>query len=278
MTLRAPIACLFAVALVAAAGQSLAQPAGEIPDELEGVGIEEHLGEQVERDIPFTDETGAPVSLGDYFDGERPVVVAFVYHNCPMLCSLVLDGMTEAVRATTLDLGDDYQVLAVSFDPRDTPERAADVEARYAKLVGDVAASGLHFLTGAPSSIERATGDLGFHFKWNERQQEFAHNAALFFLSPNGTITRVLYGIEFPPADFRAALLEAGEGTIGSPVDQLLLYCFVYDPDAGGYVLSAQRAMKVGGLLTVLLLGGFLFFFWRRESKKRPEPAAMTGP
>ncbi len=278
MLLRASIACLLAVALAGASGQVIAQPAGEIPDEFAGVGIEEHLGERVDPGLSFAEADGSPVTLGDYFDGERPVVVAFVYHNCPMLCSLILDGMTEAIRESSLALGEDYQALAVSFDPRDTPAKAAEVRDRYAALVADGAADGLHFLTGSPESIERITEALGFGFKWNERQQEFAHSAGLFFLSPDGTLTRVLYGIEFPPADFRTALLEAGDGTIGSPVDQLLLYCFVYDPDAGGYVLHAQNAMKVAGLLTVVLLGGFLFFFWRRESKKQPEPIPVTGP
>ncbi len=278
-TLRTLIARLCVVALLAAAGQVIAQPTGELPDEFEGVGIEERLGETVSPALPFTASDGTPVTLGDYLDGERPVVVAFVYHNCPMLCSLILDGMTEAIRESSVELGEDYQALAVSFDAGDTPERAAEVKARYAGLVGDGAEDGLHFLTGSPPSIDRLTGELGFGFRWNERQQEFAHSAGLFFLSPEGRLTRVLYGIEFPASDFRAAVLEAGEGRVGSPVDQLLLYCFVYDPDAGSYVLHAQNAMKVGGLLTILLLGGFLLFFWRRESNKRPVfGETVTGP
>ncbi len=276
--LRALIACFVAVACCAAAGPVIAQPADDLPDEFEGVGIEERLGETVSLDLPFVNASGTPVTLGDYFDGERPVVMAFVYHNCPMLCSLILDGMTEALRETRLDLGDDYQVLAVSFDPRDTPERAAEVKERYAALAGEGATEGMHFLVGEQASIDQLTEEVGFGFKWNERQREFAHSAGLFFLSPEGTVTRVLYGIEFPPSDFRVAALEASNGTIGSPVDQLLLYCFVYDPDAGSYVLHAQNAMKVGGVLTIILLGGFLFFFWRRESKGHIEAAPQTSP
>ncbi len=271
-TLRSLIACLFAVAVLAAAGRSVAQTPGEIPDELAGVGIEEHLGATVSPDIAFVDSDGNAVTLGDYFDGERPVVMAFVYHNCPMLCSLILDGMTQAMREADLDLGEDYQALAISFDPRDTPEKAAAVKERYlSRFDGADAAEGVHFLTGSQESIDRVTQEIGFGFAWNERQQEFAHTAAVYFLSPEGTITRYLYGIEFPPRDFRTALLEASDGRIGSPVDQLILYCFQYDPDAGGYVLHAVNAMKVGGLLTLILLGGFLLFFWHRERTKRDD-------
>jgi protein SCO1/2 len=186
-----------------------------------------------------------------------------------MLCSLILDGTTTAMLEAGLDLGEDYQALAVSFDPRDTPERAADVRERYlARFDGAQAAEGLHFLTGTQENIDRITEEIGFGFEWNERQQEFAHTAAVYFLSPDGVITRYLYGIEFPSRDFRTAVLEASNGTVGSPLDQLILYCFQYDPDAGSYVLHATNAMKVGGLLTLILLGGFLLFFWRRESTK----------
>ena len=268
-TARYLIACLFAVAVLVAAGRSVAQTPGEIPDELAGVGIEEHLGETLSADIPFVDSEGNAVTLGDYFDGDRPVALAFVYHNCPMLCSLILDGMTSGMLASELDLGEDYQALAVSFDPRDTPERAAEVKARYLeRFDGARAAEGFHFLTGSQESIDRITDEIGFGFAWNERQQEFAHTAAVYFISPEGTITRYLYGIEFPARDFRTALLEASDGRVGSPLDQLILYCFQYDPDAGSYVLHATNAMKVGGLLTLILLGGFLMFLWRRERTK----------
>ena len=131
------------------------------------------------------------------------------------------------------------------------------------------AAEGFHFLTGSQENIDRITDEIGFGFEWNERQQEFAHTAALYFISPDGTITRYLYGIEYYPKDVRTALLEASNGRIGSPLDQLILYCFQYDPDAGSYVLHATNAMKVGGLLTIILFGGFLLFFWRRERRRR---------
>lgn len=278
-TLRFFFACLIAATVMAATGRVAAQAPGEVPNELDGVGIEEHLGEAVSPDITFVDSDGQAVTLGDYFDGERPVVMAFVYHNCPMLCSLILDGMTAAMRETGLDLGQDYQALAVSFDPRDTPERAADVRARYLERFDDPdAAEALHFLTGSQANIDRVTDEIGFEYEWNERQQEFAHTAALYFLSPDGTITRYLYGIGFQPKDVRTALLEASDGRIGSPLDQLILYCFQYDPTAGSYVLHATNAMKVAGLLTILLLGGFLLFFWRRENRRNAPDEALAAP
>ena len=274
LTLRTLLALLVTVAL-GAAGPAAAQATGGLAGELEGVGITERLGEIIPADIPMVDEAGRPVTLGDYFDGERPVVVAFVYHNCPMLCSLILDGVTQAMRDTRLGLGEDYQALAISFDPEDTPERAADAKTSYLTRLGEQpkAAEGWHFLTGTEADIARAADAFGFGFKWNERQQEYAHSAAAFFTSPDGKLTRVLYGIEFPPRDFRRALLEASEGTIGSPIEQLILYCFQYDPNAGSYVLHAMNAMKVGGALTLLVLGGFLLFLWKRE---RPRAEARA--
>lgn len=257
-----------------------AQRAAALEAELEGVGITERLGETVPADLALVDEAGNAVTLGDYFDGERPVVVAFVYHSCPMLCSLILDGVTRAMRETNLRLGGDYQALAISFDHEDTPERAAAAKARYLERLPDQpgAAAGWHFLTGTEEEVARVTDAFGFGFRWNERQQEYAHSAAAFFVSPEGELTRALYGIEFAPQDFRTALLEASEGRIGSPVDQLILYCFQYDPSVGSYVLHAQNAMKVGGVLTVLLLGAFLAFFWRRERRREEQGRPVTAP
>lgn len=271
--LRVISICLIVGALWAAGAQPLAQPAGEIPDPFAGVGVTERLGEALPADARLVDDAGRSVTLGEFFDGDRPTVVAFVYHSCPMLCSLILDGVTRAMRETDLQLGTDYQALAISFDPEDTPDRAAHAKELYVGRLPDqpVAAEGWHFLTGTEEDIARVTEAFGFGFAWNERQQEYAHSAAAFFVSPSGTLTRVLYGIEFPPRDFRTALLEASEGRIGSPVDQLILYCFPYNPEAGSYTLHAANAMKVGGVFTLILIGGFLLFFWSRE-RHREEP------
>ena len=272
-SLRVLSVCLLVGALWAAAGRPMAQPTGEVPDPFAGVGVTERLGEVIPAEARLVDEAGRSVALGEYFDGERPLVVAFVYHSCPMLCSLILDGVTRAMRETNLRLGTDYQALAISFDPEDTPERAAHAKELYVGRLPDQpeAAEGWHFLTGTEAEIARVAEAFGFGFAWNERQQEYAHSAAAFFVSPSGKLTRVLYGIEFPPRDFRTALLEASEGRIGSPVDQLILYCFPYNPDAGSYTLHAMNAMKVGGVFTLILIGGFLLFFWSRE-RRREEP------
>ena len=279
-TLRALPMVLAAVALWAAAGTGAAQPADGLDDELAGVGITERLGEQMPEDVVLRDETGREVRLGDYFDGERPVVVTFVYHSCPMLCSLILDGATRAMRENDLALGEDYQALAISFDARDTPAAAKGAKDLYVSRLAEQpgASPNWHYLTADEESIARVTDAFGFGFAWNERQQEYAHSAAAFFVSPEGELTRVLYGLEFHPQDFRTAILEAGEGRIGSPVDQLILYCFQYDPESGSYALHAQNAMKVGGLLTVVLLGGFLLFFWRREGYREERERTVTVP
>ena len=275
---------LMSAAVLAAAGRGVAQPAGELPSEIQDVGVTERLGESVALGTPFTNSAGEAVTLGDYFDGERPVVLVFAYHSCPMLCSLILDATTAAMAEADLDLGEDYRVVAVSFDPADTPERAAAAKERYVRRLDDAdAAAAYAFLTGSADAIARLTGDVGFRYEWVERQQEFAHTASLIFLSPEGEVTRYLYGIEYPARDFRTAVLEAGQGRIGSPVDQLILYCFAYDPDAGSYVLHATNAMKVAGLATVLLLGLGLLFFWRREGQGNraalgDDAGAVTAP
>jgi protein SCO1 len=233
-----------------------------------GIGVEEQLGETIDLSTPFVDHRGRHVTLQDYVQGDVPLLITFVYHNCPMLCSLVLDGLTSTLRETTLTLGTEYRTLAISIDPNDTPELSGPAHERYARRVAEVGdPEAMTFLTGTQESIDRITGATGFRYEWVEDQQEFAHTATLVFVSPAGQITRYLYGIQYPPADVRRSLVEAGEGTIGSTLDQLFLYCFVYDPDKGGYVLHATNAMKLGALLTLIILAGSLLAFWRRESR-----------
>jgi protein SCO1 len=236
-------------------------------EDFAGIGVDEHLGDAIDLSIPFLDHAGNPVTLADFVEGDRPVVLSFVYHSCPMLCSIVLDGLTTTLRETRLTLGNDYRVIAVSIDPRDTPERAAAARDRYLRqLAADAAPEAYAFLTGTQESITSLTEAVGFRYEWVERRQEFAHPATLVFLSPAGVITRYLYGLQFPAVDFRRAVVEAGEGTVGSAMDQLLLYCFMWDGERGGYVLHATNAMKVGGLLTLFALLTTLLIFWRREA------------
>jgi protein SCO1 len=247
-------------------------------EDFAGIGVDERLGDTVPTDIRLVDRHGAPVSLGDAFDGERPSVLVFAYHDCPMLCSLVLNAVTKAVRESTLALGPDYRVLVVSIDPADGPEQSSAAHARYAAYFDDPAAAEAYaFLTAEEAEIRRLTDAVGFRYEWVESRQEWAHAAVAIFLSPKGTVTRYLYGLDFPARDFRTAVLEAGEGRIGSPMDQLLLYCFVYDPEAGGYVLHAMNAMRLGGGVTLLLLALALALFWRREKRGNDRARQQGG-
>ncbi|MEM9996857.1 MAG: SCO family protein [Bacteroidota bacterium] len=255
-------------AAAAPLGQNRPASAETMPDVFEEVGITERLGESVPLDIPMTTHTGETVALRDYLGTGKPVVLAFVYHTCPMLCSLILDGLSASIEGTDLQPGTDYEVLALSFDTRDTPADAAAAREKYLAQTDQAGlAEGWHFLTASEEAIGRITRATGFGFKWDQRQQEYAHNAALIFLSPDGTITRYLYGIEFPPDTYRKAILEAGEGTVGSTLDRILLFCFVYDPAANSYVIHALNVMKIGGLLTLVLVGTLLVFYWRRERR-----------
>lgn len=247
-----------------------AQPTGQTPAVFEGVGIEEHLGEAVPRDLVFRDAEGQAVTLGDYLDGERPVLLTLVYHNCPMLCNLVLDGLTETLSSMEWTPGQEFELLTVSFNAIETPELAKKQKGRYvAELDRPDAAAGWHFLTGDSTAIAALTQAVGFQYKWVEAQQEFAHATALIFLSPDGIVTRYLYGFQFPPRDVRTALVEASAGTIGTTLDRLILYCFQYDPHANSYVPYAANLMKLGGGLTVLALVVMLGIFWRRERRRQ---------
>ena len=246
---------------------------GELPAEFQGAGVSEKLGEQVSPDTWFYDSSGQRVEIGDYLGQGRPVVLNLVYHTCPMLCSLILDGTADALSETGLQIGKDFEVLSVSFHPEDTPERAAQAKEQYVQQVGDTPRlrGHWHYLTGEQEQIDKLLDDVGFGVRWDEEQQEFAHSAALIMISPEGVVTRYLYGLEFYAPDFRKAVVEAGEGTVGTIADQVLIYCFVYDPDEGSYVPHAMNLMRVGGGLTLLVLGIGLAFYWRREKGKKAE-------
>ena len=245
---------------------------GAVPNRLAGqYGINEKLGETVPRDLTFRDEAGRPVALSSVVDGERPVMLAFVYHSCPMLCSLVLDGVADAVTGADAELGRDYEVLAVSIDPNDTPERAAEAKARYVRQVGTPAAeTALHFWTVTPeteANVERLADAVGFRYGYDAKTGEYAHAAAVMLLSPDGKITRYLYGLTYAPLDVNLAITEAGEGTVGSTLDRFLLTCFEYDHDAQSYSLTVLTITKIGGVLLLLVFGTVLFVFWRREGR-----------
>jgi protein SCO1/2 len=249
------------------AADALAQKSGTTRKEFEGVGVTRHLGEKIPTDLTFKNADGEAVELSQYFDGETPVVLNLVYHDCPMLCGLMLSGITKTMDKLSWTPGQEYRVLTVSFNHRETPDVARKNKDTYVRRLGrPAAASGWHFLTGNQASIEALTGAVGFNFRWIEDEQEYAHPTTVIFLDGEGTVTRYIYGMELPKGDFRKALVEASNGNVGNPVDQIAMYCFQFDPNKNTYTANAFNIMKLGSGLTVLLLGAALFFFWRREN------------
>lgn len=248
--------------------EAAAQPSEQTPEAFEGVALDQNLGAELPLDLPFVDAAGQAVELGAYFQGERPVVMALVYHSCPMLCHFVLDGAFEGFKQLEWTPGSEYEVVVVSFAEGEGPELAARVKERYVgAMERPEAAAGLHFLTGDASSIDALAEAVGFQFKWVEEQQEYAHPATLIFMSPGGVVTRYLPGITFEPQTLRTALVESGDGTVGSLSDAFVMFCFQYSPDENAYVLHAANLMKLAGGATVLALGLGLLVFWRREKR-----------
>lgn len=258
---------VLAIALLPVAGSARAQTAA--PSALKGVGIEEQLGARLPLDATFQDASGETVALASFFESGRPVILNFVYHDCPMLCSVLLESFTQTMKEMEFTAGTDFDILTVSFSALETPDLAARQKERYLGLLGrPEAAEGWHFLTGTDEQIGQLTEATGFDFKWVASRSEFAHAAALIFVSPDGTITRYLHGLYFEPSNVRKALVEASDGKVGSTVDQILLYCFQYDPTANSYVLHATNLMKLGALLTILCIGFGIWMLRRRERSK----------
>jgi protein SCO1 len=239
------------------------------PAVLNDVGIDQRLNEQVPLDLMFRDESGAPVQLGTYF-GSKPVILSLAYYECPMLCTLVLNGLASALKVLSFDAGKEFEVVTVSFNPEDTSALAAAKKERYMKEYGRAgAAAGWHFLTGDAAAIERLTRAVGFRYTAVPDQKQFAHAAGIMVLTPQGKLARYFYGVEFSPRDLRLGLVEAAQNRIGSPVDQLLLFCFHYDPATGKYGTIAMGSVRVGGALTVLALATFLTVMLRRDHARR---------
>jgi protein SCO1/2 len=245
-----------------------ARAADTRPPFLRDVGIDQRLGQQLPLDAIFQDEQGRPVRLGQYF-GARPVILVLAYYNCPMLCTQVLGGLVSSLRVLSFDAGKDFDVVAVSFDPRDRPADAAAKKAPYVAEYGRPgAAAGWHFLTGSSASIERLTGAVGFHYKYDESLGQFAHASAITVATPGGKLSHYFYGIEYAPRDLRLALIEASGNRIGSPVDQILLYCFHYDPKVGKYGAVVMNMLRFSGVVAVLILSTFLAVMWRRDYRR----------
>jgi protein SCO1/2 len=241
----------------------------EVP-ELQKIDVAEHYGEYIPLDLPFVDETGKQVYIKDYFNNKKPVLLILAYYECPMLCTFVLNGVTEAVYHTGLDLGKDYQIVTISIDPQENAELAMNKKiAHMNQLQRKSGDNGWVFLTGKQENIEQLAKAVGFEYYYVEDNDEYAHPAVIMLLTEEGRISRYLYGIEYNPRDLKLGLLEASMGNIGSTIDRLLLYCFHYDPDSKGYVLFATNVMKLGGAATLGLLGLFLSTFWIKEARMK---------
>jgi protein SCO1/2 len=237
-----------------------------LPAELRGIGVNERLAEQLPLDVRMVNEVGDTVALGSYFGDGKPVILVPVYYGCPMLCGLILNGLTDAMKTVAWKPGREYTVVTFSFDHTEGPDLAAAKKRRYIEQFGVPGAeNGWHFLTGDSLSIARITESIGFGFRWSDESQEFLHTASIAFISPTGRISRYLYGAQFSELDLRNALFDAADGKIGTVVDRIILYCYTYDPDSRSYVPYAVNIMKLGGLLTLVILGSFLGILWYRE-------------
>lgn len=245
----------------------MSPPASVRPPGLKNVGIEQRLNEQIPPQLIFRDETGKTVKLADYF-GSKPLILNLVYYKCPMLCSEVLAGLTSALKPMKLDVGKDFDVLTISFDPRETPKDASESKAEYLKRYGHAGAErGWHFLTGPQESIDALTKAAGFQYDYNPQTGQFAHTTAIMVLTPEGKIAQYYYGVEFPTKDLRLALVQASQNKIGNVVDQILLYCYHYDASAGKYGLIVTRVLRLAGIATMLILGGFMLIMFRRDAR-----------
>lgn len=263
---------LLAATVGLGSGEAWAQRSNQSREQLEGVGIERKLGDSVPKDLQFKNAAGERVTLGQYLDGDTPVILNLVYHDCPMLCGVMLDGFTSTLGALDWTPGKKFRVLTVSFNHREGPGVAREKKEAYVKRLGRTgAAEGWHFLTGSEEAIQQLTGAVGFNFRWVPEEKEYAHPTTQIFLSGSGTVTRYIYGIELPAGDVRKALVEASNGTVGNAVDQAAMYCFQFDPEKNTYTADAFNIMKIGSVFTVLLLGGVLFVFWRREHEALEE-------
>jgi len=272
-------AALAAALAVLAAVPAAAQRKEPLPKDLEGVGITEHPGARLPLDLDFTDEAGRTVRLGDYFPGDRPVILTLGYYRCPMLCTLVLNGLVDGLKDLAWTPGRQFEIVTVSIDPLETPTLAKLKKENYLAEYGRAgAAAGWHFLTGREESIRKLADAVGFGYRYVKENGQFAHPTAIFVATPDGRMGRYLYGVLYQPKTLRLALIEAGEGKIGTTTDRLLLYCFHYDAREGRYVVAAANLMRFGGVATVLVVGVWLLAAWRHGAHEtRPgRPHART--
>jgi protein SCO1/2 len=267
---------LTAIALFAAASVAHAEAmlsSGEprivgapVPPGLAEVGIDEHLGAELPLDLRFRDHTGVRIRIDQYFQGRRPVIFNLMYHRCTMLCSVVLDALATELKQLDWTVGKEFDVVTLSIDPNDGPDVATRkrnlILARYGR---PEAQTGWHFLTGNEADIHRVAHAFGFRYRWDPSQQQYAHPAAIFMVTPTGKIARYLYGIEYAPRDLRFGLLEASEGRFVSTIERVLLFCYHYDATGHRYTFMVTRVLRIGGAILLLSMGGLIFVLWRRE-------------
>jgi protein SCO1/2 len=256
------------LALVVSSLPALAQRAEPMPKALEGVGIEDRAGNQVPLELEFTDEDGHPVRLAQLVSGQRPALLTLVYYRCPMLCGVLLNGLLDGLRELSWTVGREFTIVTVSIDPLETPTLARfkkqNLLAEYAR---PGAGAGWRFLTGRQEAISRLAESVGFSYRFDEESKQFVHAAGIFVLTPDGRVSRTLYGVMFEPRTLRLALTEASAGRVGSAVDRIVLACFHYDANAGRYVVAAANVMRAGGVVTVVVVGAWLGVLWRRRAR-----------
>jgi protein SCO1/2 len=270
--MRTTLAAALALALPAAAAAQLGPnpPMPATPGILQQVGFDQHLGDRIPLDLAFKDETGKDVRLADYF-GSKPVVLTLVYYRCPMLCTLSLNGLAGALEVLSFVPGQEFEVVTVSFDPHEGPVLARAKKQVYLKRYNRSGAErGWHFLTGPQASAEALTRAVGFRYAWDEATKQWAHPAGSVVLTPDGRISKYLYGVEYSPKDLRLALVDASGGRIGGLVDTVLMYCYSYDPKTGRYSASVLNLVRVGAVLTLAALVGFMVVSSRRRAGGRP--------
>ena len=267
-------ACLVLFGILCATpalAQLATDPAADrLPPQLSDVAIEQKLNAQIPLGLSFRDEGGNTVKLGDYFTPGRPVILSLVYYNCQMLCSQVLSSMASSLRLLKFDPGKDFEVVTVSFDPRETPQRAEEAKAKYLAIYGRPGAEhGWRFLTGDQAPITALANAVGFHFRWDERTQQFAHATGIMLLTPDGRVAQYYYGARYFASDLRLGLIQASQNRIGTLADQIVLFCYHWDPHTGRYGAIVSRVIQLSGGATLLLMGGFFVFFLRTDPNRR---------
>jgi protein SCO1/2 len=271
----------FAQQLLGPARQSALQDANlkpALPGALAGIGIDQKLDKQVPLDLTFKDEFGRSVQLREFFKSGKPVLLAPVYYRCPMLCTQILNGVAGALKAVSLNPGQDFEVVAVSFDPKDTPEIAGPKKQMYLRRYNRPGtANGWHLLSGDEANIKPLMDAIGYRYRYDPSTDQYAHASGIMIITPEGRLSRYFYGIEYAPRDLRLGLVEASQNKIGSPVDQILLFCFHYDPATGKYGAVAMNIVRAAGAAFVLLCGGFLAIVLRRDFRNDRKAVRRVG-